>query len=536
MPSFELSLGTGLDFGGLDFGGLDFGGLDFGGLDFGGLEYAGLDFGGLDFGGLDFGGVVGGLDFGGLGSGADGGGGLDFGGLDFGGLDFGGLDFGGLDFGGLDFDSLGQEDPLDPEVTVEIVKEAIAPGGSTAPNAMFACVLGGTDGRPGPNCEPELAFSIAANDLHRHRLTWEAPSVGIPISYNAYRVWDPTGQAEAPTPTSLVDFVGNTPGTVQIDRAQLPNGQRFIYWVRGLNRGQNPDQLTEGSLSNFAVVTAENAAPVANNDAGYTLPANSSATFASVLANDTDVDSAPTSLRATLVYGPRYGSLVLNPDGTFVYTPEPKFVGTDTFTYQANNGVFTQGGSSVPMSPNSNTATVTITVTPVKEPKVAVKPEKTDVWFTTGKSSTTKFDIKAEVLKNGHVVATGARTNTTLGFGTTFDKATYEEIAMVAGSLTYGEEDTLSVRVSIKLSNVEGAPSSAATKLYYNVRTPPGNSSHLHAKRDSTDVKYFMVKAGQGTLALQKNGAVPGPTQVIDLTVTSKTTYTPIATWSVTGP
>ena len=80
-----------------------------------------------------------------------------------------------------------------------------------------------------------------------------------------------------------------------------------------------------------------------------------------------------------------------------------------------------------------------------------------------------------------------------------------------------------------------GAPSSAAVKLYYNVPTP-GNSSHLHAKRNFTDVKYFMIKAPTGALALQKNGTVAGPTQIIDANVTSKTTYTTLGTWSVTAP
>jgi hypothetical protein len=629
---FELSLGTGLDFGGLDFGGLDFGGLDFGGLDFGGLPYAGLDFGGLDFGGL-----VGGLDFGGL----------DFGGvaggLDFGGLDFGGLDFGGLDFGGLDFGGLGQEDPFDPEVTFEIVTESIVPGGSSPPGGLVACVLGGTTGAPVCD-QPTPGIGIAANTtIHRNRLNWTSSDLGAPPAYNAYRVWDPTGQAEAPTPTSPVDFVGDTPDTTIVDRGELPNGQRFIYWVRGRQEGQGP--LQGGSLSNYAIVTAENVAPVANDDTGYTLPRGSSATFPSVLGNDTDVDSPPTSLRATLVAGPQNGTLVLNPDGTFTYTPAPLFSGTDTFTYQANNGVFTQGGSSVPMSPNSNTATVTIRVRRVNvqpsftkgpdqvvnqnagpqtvhnwaanitpgagdesdqtvdfivtnnknvlfevQPAIAangtltytpkahasgvatvtvqihdnggtadggidtsapqtftitinpvvlaaIKAQKTDVWFTTSASSSTKFDLKAEVLKNDTVIASGTLTNTTLGSGTTFAKALYKEIWVESSTVSFAPSDALRVRVSIRLSNVYGAPSSAATKLYYNVPTPPGNSSHLHAKNNSTDVKYYMIKSGgEGGLSLQKNGTVAGPTQVIDFPVTSKTAYTPIATWSVTGP
>ena len=50
------------------------------------------------------------------------------------------------------------------------------------------------------------------------------------------------------------------------------------------------------------------------------------------------------------------GTLTLNGDGTFVYTPNPNFFGTDTFTYRANDGAL-----------DSNVATVTITVTPVND-------------------------------------------------------------------------------------------------------------------------------------------------------------------------
>ncbi len=311
----------GLDFGGLDFGGLDFGGLDFGGLDFGGLDFGGLDFGGLDFGGLDFGG-------------------LDFGGLDFGGLDFGGLDFGGLDFGGLEAES-------EAELTYEIVVEAIAPGGSTPPNALTVCVLGEGQCVGGP--------------LHRHRLDWQPPTVGTPAFYQASRVFDPTGVAVAPAVDSVVIDVGVTPNgttTTLTDGEELPDGKRFIYWVRASVNG------SLGTPSNFAFVTAMNTAPVANNDGGasYTVAPNSpGVSFPSVLANDTDVDSAPASLRAVLVSSPQHGALTFNANGTFTYTPAAGFSGTDTFTYQANDGVWSRDPS-VPMSANSNTATVTITV------------------------------------------------------------------------------------------------------------------------------------------------------------------------------
>jgi hypothetical protein len=55
--------------------------------------------------------------------------------------------------------------------------------------------------------------------------------------------------------------------------------------------------------------------------------------------------------------------LTLNANGSFTYTPKNGFVGIDTFMYKANNGTWTADLPNVPMSADSNTATVTITVT-----------------------------------------------------------------------------------------------------------------------------------------------------------------------------
>jgi VCBS repeat-containing protein len=71
-----------------------------------------------------------------------------------------------------------------------------------------------------------------------------------------------------------------------------------------------------------------------------------------VLDNDTDPQND--TLTATLVDGPWFGSLTLNSDGSFSYTPDANFYGTDQFTYQVSNSA---GGT--------NTATATITVNAV---------------------------------------------------------------------------------------------------------------------------------------------------------------------------
>lgn len=55
-----------------------------------------------------------------------------------------------------------------------------------------------------------------------------------------------------------------------------------------------------------------------------------------LLANDTPASEG--QLTAVLVEGPQHGTLLLNPDGTFTYTPQADFFGTDTFTYRGVSG------------------------------------------------------------------------------------------------------------------------------------------------------------------------------------------------------
>ena len=64
-----------------------------------------------------------------------------------------------------------------------------------------------------------------------------------------------------------------------------------------------------------------------DEDAPLTVPAPG------VLVNDGDVDGDPVT--AVPVAGPANGQLTLNADGSFTYTPNADFNGTDSFTYQA---------------------------------------------------------------------------------------------------------------------------------------------------------------------------------------------------------
>ncbi len=74
-----------------------------------------------------------------------------------------------------------------------------------------------------------------------------------------------------------------------------------------------------------------------------------------VLANDFDADGDP--LTAILVTNPSHGSLSLKTDGSFTYTPDEDFSGTDSFTYKALAGVDYTASVSV-MLDVTNTAPV----------------------------------------------------------------------------------------------------------------------------------------------------------------------------------
>ena len=87
---------------------------------------------------------------------------------------------------------------------------------------------------------------------------------------------------------------------------------------------------------------SQNSAPVAVADAyevGFNITRTINATNG-VLVNDDDVDGLATmSVRTTPVIDVSFGSLTLNTDGSFTYTPNTDFLGTDIFTYQVcDNG------------------------------------------------------------------------------------------------------------------------------------------------------------------------------------------------------
>jgi len=111
-----------------------------------------------------------------------------------------------------------------------------------------------------------------------------------------------------------------------IDEARISNAGRSADWIKAQYENQRDNFVTFGYQQ----------------------------TVAGVLGND--IDPQGDTLTATLISGTSNGSLTFNADGSFVYTPNANYNGSDSFVYELDDG-----------SGNTSRATVTITVNPVPD-------------------------------------------------------------------------------------------------------------------------------------------------------------------------
>ena len=126
-----------------------------------------------------------------------------------------------------------------------------------------------------------------------------------------------------------------------------PNGS-FVYTHNGSETTSDSftyrvsDGIANSNVATVNItVTPVNDPPVANNDGPYATLEDQALTVPApgVLANDTDADTPHASLTSISATTPLHGTVALNPDGSFLYTPQANYNGTDTFTYRAFDGL-----------------------------------------------------------------------------------------------------------------------------------------------------------------------------------------------------
>ena len=140
--------------------------------------------------------------------------------------------------------------------------------------------------------------------------------------------------------------------TVVSDFQELHSGQSttdtFNYTVSDGHGGTKSTSVT------ITINGAEDSPSAANDSYSTNEDTKLSVTTGGLLANDTDPDDGDTAiLTVALDKGPSQGTLKLNSDGTFDYTPNANYHGADSFTYTTTDGVTTPTKATVSLTINS---------------------------------------------------------------------------------------------------------------------------------------------------------------------------------------
>jgi hypothetical protein len=299
------------------------------------------------------------------------------------------------------------------------------------------------------------------------------------IKFQGWTAWSGTPMAQVSLPsvgtashTLLLSFQGNGV-QVSYDGTQYINvaDNGFDSLPAYTNGAISLDMWTFTTpyvmtVDDVVVQTSSSPTPTAVNDS-FTIgqSATLSVSAPGVLAND----SGGAGSTATLVTGPSNGTLTLNSDGSFTYTPTSTFSGPDSFTYREVSG-----------GAQSNVATVAITVTAsISVQSVAVNPTS----VAGGSSSTGTVTLTGSVtsavtvnLSSGNSAvasvpstATVAANSSTATFNLTTVPVGVSTPVSISATYNTTGSTTLTVNppsvstVSLNPTNVQGGTSSTGT-------------------------------------------------------------------------
>lgn len=176
----------------------------------------------------------------------------------------------------------------------------------------------------------------------------DAPDVGETLTVTAVGTLSSGGSATVAPDGKTIRY---TP------RVGFSGNETFTYTIRDGHGGQDTATVTVNVLGSNAPPNAVNDTFTVTEDSTPAVAAN----VFDVLANDTTSDTGETlSLVTGFNFAPSNGGSIRIANGKLEYTPAANFFGTETFTYQINDG---RGGL--------DTATVTVTVTGTNDPPTA---------------------------------------------------------------------------------------------------------------------------------------------------------------------
>ncbi|KAF5425403.1 MAG: subtilisin/minor extracellular protease Epr, partial [Candidatus Methanocomedens sp.] len=204
-------------------------------------------------------------------------------------------------------------------------------------------------------------MAVAATDISNNKASFSSTGPAVEISAPGVLIRSTYKNDRYTTKSGTSMATPHLAGTAALVMAANPGISNVE--VRQILRDTADDRGEPGRDTSYgfglvdayeaAVPISSNQPPVAVNDE-YSVNEDGilNVPGTGVLDNDSDADGD--TLTAIIVSDVSSGILSLNTDGSFTYTPNSYFAGTDSFTYTANDG-----------TADSNIATVTITVNPV---------------------------------------------------------------------------------------------------------------------------------------------------------------------------
>jgi hypothetical protein len=241
-------------------------------------------------------------------------------------------------------------------------------------------------------------------------------------------------------------------------------------------------------------------------------------TPAAITLTGSDVETTSANLIYTVTMGPSHGSLS-GTGANRTYTPALNYSGPDSFKFTVTD---TGDGASPPLT--SSEATVSITVNCPQLTALGTA----SLWIGLKNSDDvgTKFDLLAEVLRNGVLVGSG-QINDVPGGGSGFNNAVQRAISQsLAGTQNLCAGDILSIRLSARIAASSGHNSGTA-RLWYN----DGAANSRFTVTISGVTSNYYLRSGSALAT----SAGAGPKSTADVTV-SRSGGNPFTfgTWSIT--
>lgn len=254
------------------------------------------------------------------------------------------------------------------------------------------------------------------------------------------------------------------------------------------------DGLLDSTMSTVNIrVAAVNDAPVATGESQVFNEDDSVTGF--VDARDADGDV----LSYRVVSGPSHGVMEFSPSGLYTYRPNANYSGSDSFTFEASDGVAT-----------SNVATVAFTINPVND-----KPEAANASLATQENTTLNVKLLAGDVENSPLTYTlvsqpqwGTLTFKATGEYAYTPKLNYNGTDSFKFKVNDGASDSNEATVEIQVYDTNNAPVAVPAGLVMNEDGDPlkGQVQANDVDANTKLVYSVTTQPAHGTLAFSSDG------------------------------